>query len=286
MKQTCYLKPVVNALNALNDMLWFNRFNGHEAMGLMMAMSGEKPEGLTGECFPGNPFAARFNVRLKEVGRHGAMHDEMLFRVVYGCSYEYFSRHRKRMLELLESCGGKPWISPRKSGSEAPEERFDRALRSCGYRRMRHRHKVSAAYARVRRNQYFHAADATWGKMAGILASSGARLNQLWSRQPAVDRVDFTSDGLSGCSTEEAIGLLRLLLILTKEIDAHTVALLDQDKLVEHSLALWTEEEKSRRLAGGRGRVTRMVVRLRDELGIRRGRGDVEMLLVRNRGLP
>ena len=289
MKQTCYLKPVVRALTALNDMLWFSRFTGHQAKDDVEAKVRESPGALTTHCFPNNPFAARFNVRLDDVSEHGIRHDEMLFRVVYGCSYEYYSRHRERMLELLKLCGSKGWERTQKGEDKepkTPEERFNGALSRHGYDEMNHRHILTAGYARVRRNQYFHAADSTSGVMGGILRTSGLTLNKLWSAQPAVNQVDFTHDRLDGTSAVEAVGLLRMLLILTKEIDAHTVGLLDEDKLVRRSLKHWIEEEKSGELSAGPGRVTRMRARFRNELSIVLTREDVERLLSLNSSLP
>ncbi|MFH1497312.1 MAG: hypothetical protein ABII82_05745 [Verrucomicrobiota bacterium] len=282
MKQTCYLKPTVTALNALNDMLWFNRFNGHEVRGLIAAKVGQSSQQLTQDCFPDNPFAVRFNVSLADVLKQGSQHDEMLFRVVYGCSYEYFLRHCERMEELLRTCGNKPWCLSKKeesAGPKAPEDRFEWILSRHGQPVMDSRHTWTASYARLRRHQYFHAADSTWSKMNNLLATRGADLNRLWSDQKMVNRVDFTQDGLSGCPVEEAVGLLRMLRILTLEIDAHTIGLLDREKMVLHSLRHWIAGEESHGQKAGPGRVSRMVTRFRSELGIGLRREDVESMM-------
>lgn len=283
MKQTFYLKPVVTRLAELNDMLWFNRFSAHEIRRKLLSRAEVNPFGVLSECYARNPYSKRIDVRLTDAGECLKGHDRVMFRAVFGCSYEYLSRHREAMLELLAVAGGAPWKTIKRRKGESPEDHFERALLENACPDIGAWHKITSAYLRIRRNQYFHVVESSWGKTMDFLTAHGAGLNRFWAQKPSVNRIDFTKDGLGVVSDEEAVGLLRLMHILVMETDRHVVSLLDRKKHLSQAIVHWNKPDGvvrgTRSGVSPKARAGGMAKRARDELGIKCAREEILGLL-------
>ncbi|MBI2513203.1 MAG: hypothetical protein HYV96_14595 [Opitutae bacterium] len=216
-----------------NDLVWFHQFSQHELGVSRSRLSARAANLMTGDFFGGNPFAARFNVAVAQMGEFGTRLESALHRLVLVDIYENFLDYLVSVPALLAECGRHGWSS--KSAGKSPEAKFQAAWKNSGYAAIDRHHWETFTYLRLRRHHYAHAAETISERFVAHTKSVGSRLNAHWlaSGKLSGAELDFTSHRIFAPGCAEIIALIRVAQAWLRTMDHAVAAELVPEKVVQ-----------------------------------------------------
>jgi len=259
-------REIEAALISLNDQHAFFLFLEYQFFEQLRALSPTSAEHFTTVAFPGNRYASKIHVRLRDLPSFGEAHRSVTFGAYFTTSYEVASGFTDKALEMLRNFSRTPLhLPPRRR--EGPEQFYQRALASWALKMPASQLIDTLSFMRYRRNSLVHLNEAPTRPYETLASQSGRLLNTFWMK--ARPSVDFTIPETKPLAERETLDLLKLLRIVIQRLDTHFASVIDERGLVR--------VEAARLFGGQRVRMNRYVMEQRMQI--------LRTEIVRNYGL-
>jgi hypothetical protein len=236
-------REIIRALANLNDQFCTFLFLEFQFFEEFKRLGASEARLYTDQVFEKNPFSSQIHVRIDKLHPHLEANRGVSFGAYLAASYEFASTFSDRAIGLLRQTN-LALLPLSKGNFEAPEAYYRRTLSANGYSLPAKELSDTLAFIRYRRNGIVHLSVTPKSKYENFTRQLGPALNLYWRNSHV--KLDFAKPQVGPPSEQYTFDLLKLLRIVTQQLDRHLATLLDVQSLVNFEAKRMFGEDKTR----------------------------------------